>query len=86
MVDAGQGIPQADELPLHHIVMLAAGLPVADGRAALPQVGIVAGVKKGSEQVLAKDFLDLFQHLGREVIAAQPVQVIKVAIDVIGIG
>ena len=79
-IDGMQGIPQA------HKFLLDSAIGVLVLATVLPQVGIGTGVEKRGEQARSEHLLDSILHLGRQVVAAQAVQAIQVAVDFSRIG
>ena len=85
VVNGLQRIPQIHKLALDTVVKLGISL-----RRLLvietPQRRVGIGVKKSGTQTLAEDFPQFFLHLGRQIVAAQVVQVFEIAVDFVGIG
>ena len=83
--DAFQRIPQVQEFALYHSLVIGCCLGFIDAKKA-PQVGVGTGVKKGREQAVAEYLPHLLLHFGREVIAAQVMQVAEVLVYLVDIG
>ena len=74
-IDGMQGIPQA------HKFLFDSAFWLFSLATSLPQVGIGTGVEKCGEQARSEYPLDRLLHLGRQIVAAQAVQAIEVAVD-----
>ena len=90
VIDAPQGVPQAHEFLFDDILFrIGRGfifileflvMPL------LPQTCLIAGIKECREQAFAENPFHLLFHIGSEVVTAQAVQVVKVAVYRMGIG
>ena len=73
-IDGVQGIPQAHKLLLDNAI----GVLVTDTM--LPQVGIGTGIEKCREQALAENLFDGLLNFGGQIVAAQTVQAVQIAV------